>query len=230
MFQPNIAVVKSASTANATVGDSVSYTLTVSNTGNYAANLTLTDNIPAGTTFVPNSVLINGLPLAQADPSTGIAAGIIQPGGTTVVIFTVDITSLPSPQQLVNQGTTAFSFTLPDGRTLNGSALSNTVTIPVSSPNIAVVKTTTTTSTTVGDTITYSIALTNNGIATVNNVVFTDALPAGTTFVTGSVLVDGVPRTGVSPSTGVTLGSIAPGVTVTVAFTVNVVSLRLPDC
>ncbi|MEK5415130.1 DUF7507 domain-containing protein [Paenibacillus sp. FSL L8-0708] len=225
VFQPNIAVVKSASTANATVGDAVSYTLTVSNTGNYAANLTLTDNIPAGTAFVPNSVLINGLPLAQADPSTGIAAGIIQPGGTTVVIFTVDITSLPSPQQLVNQGTAAYSFTLPDGRTLNGTALSNTVTIPVSSPNIAVIKTTTTTSTTVGDTITYSIALTNNGIATVNNVVFTDALPAGTTFVTGSVLVDGVPRTGVSPATGVTLGSIAPGVTVTVAFTVNVVSL-----
>jgi len=149
----------------------------VTNTGNYGANLTVTDSIPSGTTFVPNSVLINGLPLAQADPSTGIAAGIIPAGGTTVVIFTVDITSLPNPQQVVNQGTAAYSFTLPDGRTLNGSALSNTVTIPVSSPNLAIVKSTTTTSTTVGDSINYSISITNNGIATVNNAVFTDALP-----------------------------------------------------
>lgn len=160
--------------------------------------MVVTDNIPAGTTFVTNSVLINGLPLAQVDPSTGIPAGVIPPGGTTAVVFTVNITSLPNPQQLVNQGTVTYSFTLPDGRTLGGSVLSNTITIPVSSPNVAVVKSTTTTSTTVGDTITYSIAITNNGIDTVNNAVFTDALPAGTTFVSGSVLVDGVPRPGVA--------------------------------
>lgn len=225
VYQPNISVIKSASTSNATTGDPVSYTLTVSNTGNYPATLVVTDTIPAGTTFVPNSVLVNGLPVPQADPSVGISAGVIAPGATTSVVFTVNITSLPNPQQIVNQGTVSYSFTLPDGRTLTGSVLSNTVTIPVSSPNVAIVKSTTTTSTTVGDTITYSVSITNNGIDTVNNVVFTDALPAGTTFVSGSVLVDGVPRAGVNPSTGITLGSIAPGVNVTVAFNVSVLSL-----
>jgi uncharacterized repeat protein (TIGR01451 family) len=225
VFQPNIAVTKSASTNNATVGDTVTYTLSITNTGNYAATLTVTDNIPAGTTFVPNSVLIGGLPLPQADPSTGIAAGTIAAGGTVQVAFSVVITSLPTPQQLVNQGTAAYSFTLPDGRTLGGSAVSNTVTIPVSNPNLGVVKTTVTTATTVGDTITYSVTLTNNGIATVSNVVFTDALPAGTAFVPGSVTVDGVPRPSASPSTGVNIGSIAPGASVTVAFTVTVTSL-----
>ncbi|WP_260510227.1 DUF7507 domain-containing protein [Paenibacillus typhae] len=225
VFQPNIAVVKGASTTNATVGDTVTYSLTVSNTGNYPAVLTVTDNIPAGTTFVPNSVLVNSLPLPQADPATGIAAGTIPAAGSVVVQFSVVITSLPSPQLLVNQGTAAYTFTLPDGRTLSGSAQSNTFTIPVSNPNLGVVKSTTTTATTVGDSITYSVVLTNNGIAAVNNVVFTDALPAGTTFASGSVLVDGVPRPGASPATGVTIGSIAPGASVTVAFTVNVTSL-----
>ncbi|QSF47685.1 DUF11 domain-containing protein [Paenibacillus tianjinensis] len=225
VFQPNVAVGKSANTSNATVGDTVTYSLNVTNTGNYAANLTVTDNIPAGTTFVPNSVLINGLPLPQADPSTGITAGTIAAGGTVLVQFSVVITSLPSPQLLVNQGTVAYTFTLPDGRTLSGSALSNTYTIPVSSPNLGVVKSTAITATTVGDSITYTVVLTNNGIATVNNVVFTDALPAGTAFVAGSVLVDGVPRPGASPATGVTIGSIATGASVTVAFTVTVTSL-----
>ncbi|KAI7255878.1 hypothetical protein KC345_g11060, partial [Hortaea werneckii] len=225
VFQPNIAAVKTANTANATVGDTVTYTLTVSNTGNYGASLTVTDNIPAGTTFVDNSVLINGLPLPQANPTTGIAAGTITPGGTVAVSFSVVITSLPNPQLLVNQGTVAYSFTLPDGRTLGGSVLTNTLTIPVSNPNLAVVKSTTTTATNVGDTITYSVILTNNGIAAVNNVVFTDALPAGTAFVPGSVFVDGVARTGASPATGVTIGSIAPGASVTVAFSVTVTSL-----
>lgn len=225
VFQPNIAAVKTANTANATVGDTVTYTITVSNTGNYAAILTVTDNIPAGTTFEENSVLINGLPLPQASPATGIAAGTIAPGASVAVSFSVIITSLPSPQTLVNQGTVAYSFTLPDGRTLGGSVLTNTLTIPVSNPNLAVVKTTATTSTNVGDTITYSVTLTNNGIATVNNVVFTDALPAGTAFVPGSVLVDGVARPAASPATGVILGSIAPGASVTVAFSVTVTAL-----
>lgn len=225
VFQPNIAAVKTANTANATVGDTVTYTINVSNTGNYGASLTVTDNIPAGTTFVDNSVLINGLPLPQANPSTGIAAGTIAAGATVAVSFSVVITSLPNPQLLVNQGTVAYSFTLPDGRTLGGSVLTNTLTIPVSNPNLAVVKSTTTTATNVGDTITYSVILTNNGIATVNNVVFTDALPAGTAFAPGSVVVDGVPRPAASPSTGVTIGSIAPGASVTVVFSVTVTSL-----
>ncbi|AIQ51776.1 DUF7507 domain-containing protein [Paenibacillus sp. FSL R7-0331] len=225
VFQPNIAVTKGASTSNATVGDTVTYSLTVNNTGNYPANLTVTDNIPAGTTFVPNSVLVGGLPLPQADPAAGIAAGTVPAGGTVVVQFSVVITSLPSPQLLVNQGTASYTFTLPDGRTLSGSAVSNTFTIPVSNPNLGVVKSTTTTATTAGDSITYTVVLTNNGIANVNNVVFTDALPAGTAFVAGSVLVDGVPRPGASPSTGVNIGSIAPGASVTVAFTVSVTTL-----
>lgn len=225
VYQPNISIAKSANTANATVGDTVSYTLSVNNTGNYPATLTLSDIIPSGTTFVPNSVLINGFPLAQADPATGIPAGVINPGSTTAVVFSVEITSLPNPQLLVNQGTAAYSFTLPDGRTLNGSALSNSVTIPVSSPNVAVVKTTSRTATTIGDTIPYSATITNNGITNVNNVIFTDALPSGTVFINGTVLVDGVARPGVTPTTGVTIGSISPGVSVTIDFSVSVTSL-----
>ncbi|WP_341347039.1 hypothetical protein [Paenibacillus sp. FSL H3-0469] len=225
VFQPVIAAAKAASTTNATVGDTVTYTINISNTGNYGASLTVTDNIPAGTTFEENSVLIGGLPLPQANPSTGIAAGTIAPGAAVAVTFSVVITSLPSPQVLVNQGTVASSFTLPDGRTLGGSSLTNTVTLPVSNPNLAVVKTTATTATNIGDTISYSVTLTNNGIATVNNVVFTDALPAGTAFVPGSVLVDGVARPAASPATGVTIGSIAPGASVTVAFNVTVTAL-----
>ncbi|MHA6529455.1 DUF7507 domain-containing protein [Paenibacillus sp. BAC0078] len=224
-LQPVITAAKSASTANATVGDTVTYTLTVRNTGNYPASLTVTDDIPAGTTFVVNSVLINGLPLPQADPSSGIAAGSIAPGATVAVAFSVVITSLPSPQLLVNKGTVAYSFTLPDGRTLGGSVISNTVTIPVSNPNLAVLKSTETTATTLNDTIIYSVALTNNGISAVNNVVFTDALPAGTAFIPGSVKVDGITRPSASPATGVAIGSIATGTSVTVAFSVTVTSL-----
>ncbi|WP_028551517.1 DUF7507 domain-containing protein [Paenibacillus sp. UNC451MF] len=228
VYQAIIDVVKSASTTNATVGDTVTYTFAVNNTGNYPAQITLTDAIPAGTTFVPNSVIVNGSSLAGADPITGINAGSVAGGSTTSVMFSVIIESLPNPQQLVNQGNAAYSFTLPNGVVHTGSSASNTLTIPVSSPNISVVKSTLTTATYVGDIITYTTIMTNTGIETVSNVNFTDPLPAGTALVTGSVTVDGVSRPTANPATGITIGSIAPGAFVTVAFNVSVAFLPTP--
>ncbi|NUU76589.1 DUF11 domain-containing protein [Paenibacillus xylanilyticus] len=225
VFQPILSVQKTASTQNATVGDTVSYTVNVSNTGNYGAQINLTDNIPAGTILVPNSVIVNGQPLPAANPATGIAAGTIAAGATTTITFSVVIDTLPSPQQLVNQASVALSFTLPDGRTITGSVLSNVLTISVSAPDVDVVKSTTSTAVSVGDIVTYSVAVTNNGIATVNNVVFTDAVPASTVLAPTGVFVDGVLRPGANPSTGITIGSIAPGATVTVVFSVQVTSL-----
>ncbi|MCK6073735.1 DUF11 domain-containing protein [Paenibacillus silvae] len=228
VYQPILTAQKTASTQNATVGDTVSYTISVSNQGNFAALINLSDNLPAGTVLVPNSVIINGLPLPAADPAAGIAAGSVAAGATTTITFSVVIETLPSPQQLINQATVALSFTLPDGRNITRSVQSNVLTIPVSAPDVQVVKSTTSTAVSVGDTVTYSVAITNNGIENVSNVIFTDALPASTVLSAGSVFVDGVLRPNASPSTGITLGSIAPGVTVTVVFSVRVTSLPLP--
>lgn len=225
VFQPILSATKTASTQNATVGDTVSYTVTVSNTGNYGAQINLTDNIPAGTILVPNSVIVNGQPLPAANPATGISAGTVAAGATTTITFSVVIDTLPSPQQLVNQASVALSFILPDGRTITGSVLSNVLTITVSAPDVDVVKSTTSTAVSVGDIVTYSVAVTNNGIATVNNVVFTDPVPASTVLAPTGVFVDGVLRPGANPSTGITIGSIAPGATVTVVFSVQVTSL-----
>ncbi|ETT52803.1 DUF7507 domain-containing protein [Paenibacillus sp. FSL H7-689] len=225
VYQPILSAQKTASTQNATVGDTVSYTITVSNQGNYGAQINLTDNLPAGTILVPNSVIVNGQPLPAGNPATGIPAGNVAPGATTTITFSVVVDTLPSPQQLVNQATVALSYTLPDGRNITESVLSNVLTITVSAPDVDVVKSTTSTAVSVGDVVTYSIAVTNNGIATVNNVVFTDAVPTSTVLAPTGVFVDGVLRPGANPSTGITLGSIAPGVTVTVVFSVQVTAL-----
>ncbi|OBZ13120.1 DUF11 domain-containing protein [Bacillus sp. FJAT-26390] len=225
VYQPIISLVKSANTINATLGDTVSYRIDVSNTGNYAGSVVLTDNIPAGAIFQPNSVLVGGLPQPGTDPVTGITINSVAPNTTVTVIFSVIIDSLPNPQQLSNQAAAAFSFVLPSGRPLSGSASSNTVVISVSAPNVSVVKSTASTAAAVGDIVTYSISILNSGIAAVNNVIFTDPLPVGTALVAGSVLVDGAARPAANPAAGVAIGTIAQGQTVVVSFNVTVTSL-----
>lgn len=226
--QPILTAVKSAGVTNATVGDTLTYTIAVTNSGNYSATTTVTDTIPAGTSLIANSVIVNGVPQAAASPITGIALGNLAPGATANVSFSVLIESLPTPQQLLNQATASFQFTLPDGRTFNGSVNSNTVVVGVTAPNVAVVKTTSTTATTVGDTILYTINVTNNGITSISNTLLTDPIPAGTTLVPGSVTVNGITQPAANPASGIPLTSIAPGATVPVTFSVTVTSVPNP--
>lgn len=223
VYLPLFKALKSANTTNATVGDTVVYTINVNNTGNFGAQVILTDSIPAGTTFSPNSVIVNGQSLAGADPSTGIPLGII--ATNAIITFSVIVNAVPTGQQLINQASATYSFALPDGRIVNNSFTSNTVTIPVSSPNVTVSKTTTSPDASFGDTVTYTVTITNNGIENVNNVVFTDAIPSSTTFIPGSVTVNGVSRPSASPTASISLGTIAPGATDTVTFSVTVVSI-----
>ncbi|MEN8168987.1 MAG: isopeptide-forming domain-containing fimbrial protein [Pseudomonadota bacterium] len=91
-----------------------------------------------------------------------------------------------------------------------------------------------------GDQLRYTITITNNGTTPATNVVFTDAVPAGTTYVAGSVELDGIAVADVAgvsplvagipvsssdltpplPTTG--NGTISPGATATVTFNVEV--------
>lgn len=230
IYQPVIAVLKSANTTNATVGDTVVYTLNVSNTGNYATDVFITDTIPSNTTFLVNSVFVGNLPWPGADPATGFSIGTVNPGTTVPVSFSIIIDSLPNPQLLTNTATAAYSFTLPDGRIFNRSTNSNTVTISVSSPDVSIVKSTTVTDAVVNDIIPYTFVITNNGLAPINNVVFSDPLPTGEVFVPGSVVITGAPTPPVPPNpvAGISLGTIAVGATVTITFNVQVTALPDP--
>lgn len=224
-FLPIVAVVKGASSMNATVGDTIVYTVDIQNTGNISANASLTDIIPAGAVLVPNSVIYNSTSIPGADPSTGITLGVLPPGGRGTLLFSVVITSLPTSQTLSNQAQISFTYTLPDTRTFNGSSLSNTVVTPVSSPNVTLLKSSTFPVAAVGDTVPFTTAITNSGIQVVTNVNFVDSLPAGVTFVAGSVTVDGEPRGSANPAIGIVVGTIPAGGTVVVSFNALIASL-----
>ncbi|GMQ62825.1 DUF6923 family protein [Vallitalea maricola] len=93
---------------------------------------------------------------------------------------------------------------------------------------MSVVKSVDITSAVLGDTLTYTIVITNNSTTTsTTNVVFTDPIPNGTTYVPGSATVNGFPAVG-TPATGITIGALAPGASATVQFQVDISDTTLP--
>ena len=79
---------KAVDLAFATVGDTLTYTITLNQTGNVAANdVVIQDIIPQGTTFIENSVIVNGETLPGVNPVSGIPIGTIIVGGNAIASF-----------------------------------------------------------------------------------------------------------------------------------------------
>ncbi len=108
----NLTIEKTASTASAAPGDTITYTIVVTNTGSSDANVvTITDPLPPYTTYVHQSTRLNGKTVANdgvADPSPLIAgllvddddparaagavsSGILSPAGVATITFQVTV-------------------------------------------------------------------------------------------------------------------------------------------
>lgn len=107
---------------------------------------------------------------------------------------------------------------------VDGIVYSNTVNTPVVGPVLSLLKSTDKLHASLGDTLVYTIKASNNGNTDASLTVY-DILPEGVSFISNSVLRDGVPLPGATPSSGIPLGSIAPQSQVSIAFQVVIISL-----
>ena len=175
-------------------GEVITYTITANNTGDLDKNITISDQIPAGTTFVEESIRVNGeerADLAQTNLSDGIQVNVpartseTQPG-TASISFQVTVNPLDEGifyKEIENTAIVDGKSTEPVEEIVNKSDVKATKTsVP---ENESTVK--------AGETITYTINLTNNGTAPAN-VTVKDEIPEGTTFKTESIKVNGQGR------------------------------------
>lgn len=221
----SLTATKSVSKAYATIDDILTYTVNVVNTGNVMAkNVNFRDVIPNGLTFVNGSVTINGVNYPTYDPYSSFSLGNIVSGGTVVVKFNATVTSLPTPSLVSNTANITFAYRIdPNGTDISAEVNSNTVTTQINLGSIALNKSVDKSYATMGDTLTYTVIVTNNGNVRADNVIFTDSLQTDVMFNEGSVKVNGTTYPDYNPNLGFSLGNIDPLDYVTVVFTVNII-------
>ena len=216
---------KTVDKAFATVNDVLTYTVTIQNTGNVlATNVIFQDPIPTGTTFITNSVTVDGISQPGANPATGFTVANISPGGTRTVTFQVRVTSTPSGGTIANRGNISANFVvIPNQPPITINRQTNTVVTQVNTGGLNVIKEVNTTQAAVGDTLTYTIAVQNTGNVPLTNVLFQDTISSAVSFVANSVTINGVPQSGLNPNTGFSLPNIPAAQTVVVTFEVVIV-------
>ncbi|MGA9377731.1 MAG: NEW3 domain-containing protein [Phormidium sp.] len=174
-------VVSKTGPATVNPGGTISYTITVVNNGpNSATNIIVRDTLPEGLTFNNASdggTFANGVVTFPAIPSLASGASITR---------TVTATAPNSGGPFVNRVSSTSDSPDPNPNNNNGSQPplhQVTTTLAPVTTDVQVTQTGPATPVSVGSNITFTAQVTNIGSTTANQVVFTNPLPAGVTFV-----------------------------------------------
>ncbi|MEO8394966.1 MAG: CSLREA domain-containing protein, partial [Chloroflexota bacterium] len=220
-------------------GQTVTYTVTLTNsgTGDQANN--------AGDEF--SDTLPDQLTVVSATPSSGTAlsagnsvtwnGALAANGGSVTITITATINAGTAGDSVSNQGTAHYDS---DGDNINDAdgvtddpgtgAVLDATAFTVVAPDVSVSKTATDVNGGVlvsGDTLRYTITISNNGTADAQNVSLTDATPANTTYVPGTTTLNASPvtdlPTDIMPFTaGGSIGTVTAGGSATVVFDVTI--------
>ncbi len=183
-------------------GSTVAYAVTVTNGGpDTSNNVVIGDTLPAGLTF------------ASATPGCTFAGGTVTctvaslASGASVTRTITATVNADAPSSVANTATVNADTVDPDPTDNTSTATISTV----KAADIAVTKTGPAGPLGTGDAVNYTLSAKNNGPDTAQGVVLTDVLPAGLSF----VAAPGCTYDGTTKTVTCTIGSIAPGATVT---------------
>lgn len=224
-------ITKSTNSLYANIDDIVTYTTSFTNLGNIAAeNVVFRDTIPSNTQFLPGSVIINNLPCSSCNISNGVSLNTVAAFATNTISFKVTVLSLPSTNPMANESFITYKYRLsPQFALTTGSNISNTVYTQVNHGDLTIVKSATPAAIDIGDSVTYTVVLTNIGNETSFNCSFIDPIQSGTLFTPNTFYINNVLQPGYDPNIKVTLPDISPNEVVTINFNVTATTIPNPN-
>ncbi|NOR28619.1 MAG: DUF11 domain-containing protein, partial [Lutibacter sp.] len=197
----DLVTVKTVDDLTPNEGDLIAYTLTVTNNGlNDATTVSLTDNLPVGVSYASHSTA-SGI----FNSGSGIwTIGSIANGTTVTLTINATVNPETGGTSITNY-TTAAQGDQTDP-TMVGDVLEATIDV-INEADIVLTKTVDNATPNEGDTVTYTVTVTNNGLAAITSLVITDNLPGGLTY--GTV----TPSIGTWTSPNWDIGTLASGAT-----------------
>lgn len=250
--EPALKLTKSAAPTAQSLGDEVTFTLTIqhdgSNSDATAFDLAVSDTLPVGLTYVSNSTSPNEPTVSGQLLTFPTISSLTTAASSTTITYRakVDSTAVVSVLLTNNATLTWKSQSGATGAASSGrsgppnvsdslndyQSTSSASITPSAAAFISALKTVaiqsdagTVSIADPGDTLRYTVTLKNTGGTTASHIVFTDALPANTTYAGNLTSSAGSASTiGSTPVSGISvaIGDMAAAATVTISFDVSI--------
>lgn len=223
ILSSSISKVKTSDKTVIAEGETAHQTVVITNnSGVTLQNVTFKDVMSGGATYVPGSVAINGVAQPSYDLITGFPLPNIPAGGSVSVTYTIIADNPLTTTPVTNYATITYTVNDPNRGPVTYSENTNEVSIQIVSVRMTNVKSVDKGVAVSGETLHYTSVITNTGTVNKTNLTFIDPIPAGTTFVPGSVKINGTSYPAYNPNAGFALPDLAAGESVTVEFDVKV--------
>ena len=223
VLTPGLTIVKTANASFAVPGQTIGYTITITNSGQTPySGATVADSFAQ----MGDDAIYNGDAVTTSGSLSFTSpvltwTGDLAPGASAIITYTVTVNNPDAGDKLVinTVSSTAVGSTCPPGSTSTVCR----VTVPVLTPALTITKTASTATAMPGTTVSYTITVTNTGQTPYSGATVTDPL----TGVLDDAAYNGnaVATTGSASFTSPTLtwtGSLNPGAAATVTYSVTV--------
>jgi uncharacterized repeat protein (TIGR01451 family) len=214
----DLSLTKTVNNATPPIGGTVTFVITLNNAGpETATNVAVSDQLPAGLSFVSAAAT-----LGSYDDATGEwSVGTLAPGASAILTITATVTAAGAFTNIA-QVSAADQFD-PDSTPANNVPTEDdqdtvTITARVPTADLQVTKIARPRQAVVGQLVTFTIVVSNVGPDAATNVVLTDQLPAGLRFVSAQASQGNYDST-----TGAwTIGTLDSAASATLRITVRV--------
>ena len=190
IVRPIITASKTADKTAVVEGEIITYTITATNSGRADGKAVIKDTIPTGTTFVEGSIKVNNenTDYTAEDLQNGIEVNVSkqneQGDGKTELVFQVRVNGLESDENDKKELV---------GVVENKATVNEIPTEEVKTPVIIFFKNAEQSTVKAGEKILYTITLVNSSEVS-GKVIVKDEAPENTTFVEGSIKINGVEK------------------------------------
>ena len=230
--EADLSLTKTVDNATPIVGDSVTFTITVTNAGpDSATSISVTDVLPAGYSYDAGSIAGGSSQDDSAAPTLSWSVASLSSGASSVLTFDATVLApTGAPGEYLNTAEiTASDQHDPDSTPSNDDGDQSeddedNATVTPQVADLSLTKSVDDSSPNVGDSVTFTVTVTNTGPDSATNVTVTDVLPAGYSYDAGSIAGGSSQDDSAAPTLSWTVGSLASGAFVDLTFTATVLA------
>jgi uncharacterized repeat protein (TIGR01451 family) len=217
-----VKLLKEADKTNVIIGDTITYSIKVDNQSTIAISNVVVKDTDISPFLSISNIKLNDVAVPPGQNlQTGILIASIPKKSEAIITFEAVVLE-GAPDVISNIATGTYLYK--DGDTTgNGDVTSNEVEVDCVKAKIEITKSATKNVVKEnGEEVQYILSVYNSGNVLVSDIIVTDAIPTGMTYVPNSTIIGANPPVNDSPVDGINIGSLAAGATQTVKFSVSV--------